>query len=278
MSRHGADMHLVFSHGNGFPAGTYRVLMEAWAQAGWRVSAVEKFGHDPRWPVSSNWPRLRDELIHHIDALAASGPVVLVGHSLGGFLSLLAACKRPDLARAVVLLDSPVIGGWRAHSVHVAKLTRLMERVSPAKIALRRRQHWPSRDDMQQHFAAKHTFARWDPRVLADYARAGVQPVQNGTGVELAFNRRVEARIYNTLPHHLPALLKRHPPRCPVGLIAGTQSAEVRQVGLAASRALVRDNLRWIEGSHLYPMERPDETAAAALGLIDDLLHRSTAG
>lgn len=259
--------HLVFSHGNGFPAGTYSVLMDAWRAAGWTVSAVERFGHDPQWPVSSNWPRLRDQLVAHIEAQAAPGPVVLVGHSLGGFLSLLAACKRPDLARAVVLLDSPIIGGWRAHSIHMAKLTRLIQRVSPAKVALRRRQHWPDREAMRAHFAAKHVFARWDPRVLDAYTQAGAVPAPEG-GITLAFERQVEARIYNTLPHHLPALLHRHPPRCPVTLIAGRQSTEVRQVGLAASRALVRERLHWLDGTHLFPMERPDETATRVLDLI----------
>ena len=33
---------LVFSHANGFPAGTYRVLFEAWRAAGWRVVALPK--------------------------------------------------------------------------------------------------------------------------------------------------------------------------------------------------------------------------------------------
>ena len=47
---------IVFSHANGFPAGTYRVLFEAWRAAGHAVHAVEKFGHDPAWPVTSNWP------------------------------------------------------------------------------------------------------------------------------------------------------------------------------------------------------------------------------
>ena len=35
---------IVFAHANGFPAGTYRVLFDAWRAAGWRVCAVDKFG------------------------------------------------------------------------------------------------------------------------------------------------------------------------------------------------------------------------------------------
>ena len=254
---------IVFSHANGFPAGTYRTLFEHWRAAGWRVDAVEKYGHDPRWPVSNNWLRLRDQLIDHIESLQLGAPAVLVGHSLGGFVSLLAACRRPDLARAVVLLDSPVISGWRAHSVRLAKLTRLMHRISPGQVSARRRQHWASVEDCRAHFAAKPVFARWDAAVLADYVNAGTTATPEG--VQLAFDRQVETHIYNTLPHHFPTVLRRHPPQCPVAFIGGRQSVEVRQVGLAATRALTHGQIHWIEGGHLFPMERPGETAAALL-------------
>lgn len=58
---------IVFSHANGFPAGTYRVLFEAWRQAGHHVLALPRFGHDPAYPVASNWRPTRDELIHFIE-------------------------------------------------------------------------------------------------------------------------------------------------------------------------------------------------------------------
>ncbi|MGL6109478.1 MAG: alpha/beta hydrolase [Rubrivivax sp.] len=74
---------IVFAHANGFPAGTYRVLFQRWRQAGYQVLAPDKFGHDPRFAVSNNWPQLRDQLIHFIDSECAA-PVHLVGHSLGG--------------------------------------------------------------------------------------------------------------------------------------------------------------------------------------------------
>ena len=261
---------LVFSHGNSFPAGTYAQLFAAWRAAGWRVEALDKFGHDPRYPVTSNWPRLRDQLIHFVDGLhiGTDTPVVLVGHSLGGFLSLKAALKRPDLARAVVLLDSPILTGWKAHSVQVAKATRLIQRISPGKVAVRRRHQWASMDEARAHFAAKHVFARWDPRCLEDYLHAGLEPAPQG-GLQLAFDRRVEAHIYNTLAHNLGGALRRHPPQCPVAFLAGTQSREVRQVGLAATRALVRERFAWIEGTHLFALEKPEETAAQVLAMLD---------
>lgn len=266
---------LVFSHANGFPAGTYRVLFEAWRAAGWQVLALPKFGHDVRFPVTSSWPRVRDELLAFIDEHAPRQRVCLVGHSLGGYLSLLAASRRPGLARAIVLLDSPLLGGWKAHSVHVFKLTGAIRRVSPGRVSQRRRERWPSAEAALAHFQSKRTFAVWDPRVLADYVAAGTEPDPDdpsGHGVRLAFHRDVETRFYNTLPHNLAATLGRHPVGCPVAYVAGTRSAEGRTVGLATTRALTHGRIRWLEGSHLVPMERPDLTAATVLELLGEML------
>jgi pimeloyl-ACP methyl ester carboxylesterase len=252
---------LVFCHANGFPAGSYRQLFARWRAAGWHVLAPERFGHDPRYPVTSNWPQLRDELLDFVRIRTAGRPAMLVGHSLGGYLALLAACRRPEIAAGVLLLDSPIVGGWRAHSIQVMKATGLIGRVSPGKVSRTRRAHWPSAAAAQAHFAAKPAFARWASGVLADYIAAGTEPAPEG-GVRLAFRREVETRIYDTLPHHFDRVLHRHPPACPVRFIGGTQSAELRQVGLAATRAVTRDRLRWLDGGHLFPMEHPDETAA----------------
>jgi hypothetical protein len=53
---------IVFSHGNSFPACTYRVMLDAVRARGFRVEAIDKFGHDPRYPVTDNWPHLVQQL------------------------------------------------------------------------------------------------------------------------------------------------------------------------------------------------------------------------
>lgn len=262
---------IVFSHANGFPAGTYRVLFDAWRAAGYRVCAVDKFGHDPRFPVTSNWPHLRDQLIECI-VREARAPSFLVGHSLGGYLSLLAASRRPDLARGVLLLDSPILGGMISQTMRFAKATGLVKRLSPGHVSRRRREHWPTADAAHAHFAAKPAFARWAPEVLRDYIARGMQAAgeTQDTGYSLAFRREIETRIYNTLPHHLTALLRRHPLRCPLAFIGGTNSIENRQVGLRTTRALTHGRMSFIDGSHLFPFERPQETAAQVLNWLNE--------
>ncbi len=264
---------IAFSHANGFPAGTYRQHFEIWRAAGYRVISVDRYGHDPAYPVSNNWPRLREQLTDFIRREAPGEKVHLVGHSLGGFLSLLAACKRPELAQGLVLIDSPVLTGWKAHSVKVMKAGRLIHRFSPGRVSARRRWQWPSAEAALAHFQAKHNFARWDPAVLQDYIHAGTEPDPSGDtpgAVRLAFHREVETRIYNTLADNLGRVLHAYPPKCPVTYLAGTRSSEGRQVGLAATKALTHGRLRWMEGSHLFPMEKPVETAQAVLDAIEE--------
>jgi pimeloyl-ACP methyl ester carboxylesterase len=256
---------LVFSHGNGFPAGTYGALFEVWKAAGLRVEAVERFGHDPRFPVTTNWPHLRDQLLTFVEELHA-GPVWLVGHSLGGLLSLMAACWKPRLVRGIVLLDSPVVTGWRAHSLRVIKASGLIGRVSPGRYTRNRRQQWDSREAVMTHFSRRGSFARWAPQVLADYVEHGFIPAEGG--VRLAFDRDIETRIYNTLPHNLDRMLRRHPLQCAMGFIAGSRSTEMRQGGVGTSRRLAGPYFQTIEGTHLFPMERPGETAQRVLDLL----------
>lgn len=260
---------IVFSHANGFPAGTYRVIFEAWRAAGHTVHALEKFGHDPRFPVTSNWPNLRDQLIHFIDR-EVSGPAILVGHSLGGYLSLMAAARRPDLACGVVLLDSPVLSGWKARALQLAKATGLGERFSPGAISKRRRQHWPSEQAAYEHFAAKPAFARWAPGVLRDYIACGTEP--HLAEQRLSFERNAETAIYNALPHQLDRSLRAHPLQCRLAFVRGSESVEVRMVGMAASTRLAQGRVTSLPGGHLFPFERPIETAAEVLRLIPTLL------
>lgn len=254
---------LVFSHGNSFPAGTYSVLFERLRARGLDVSAVERFGHDPRYPVTSNWPHLVQQLADFTAQRVqeVGGPVYLVGHSLGGILSVMTAALHPELARGVVMLDSPLVSGWRATTVGMAKRTQVVGSVSPGRVSRQRRMSWASTQEALEHFGKKKAFARWQPQVLQDYVTHGLRD-EDGRRV-LAFDRAVETDIYNTVPHNLVSLLRKHPLRCPAMFIGGRASVEMRQVGTALMQRVTGGRIMMLDGSHLFPMEQPQTTAAA---------------
>ncbi|MEQ1804652.1 MAG: alpha/beta hydrolase [Burkholderiaceae bacterium] len=253
---------MVFAHANGFPAGTYARLFAHWREAGWRVVALPKFGHDPRYPVTSNWPHLRDQLLHFIDSESAT-PAYLVGHSLGGYLSVLAAARRPQGVLGIVLLDSPLLPTWMARTVQFAKALRIGERFSPGHVSKRRREVWPSVAAARTHFAAKSAFARWAPGVLDDYLACGLEDCPQGQ--HLSFSRQIETTIYNTLPHHLSRLLRTHPLRCPVAFVGGTESAELERVGIRVVKRITHSRITMLPGTHLFPLEQPQAAAQAVL-------------
>ena len=79
----------------------------------------------------------------------------------------------------------------------------------------------------------------------------------------LSFDREIETAIYNSLPDKLASLLKRKPLKCPAAFIGGTHSAEMRQAGAELTHQVVKGRVMMLDGSHLFPMEKPLATAAA---------------
>lgn len=179
------------------------------------MCAVDQFGHDPRYPVTSNWPHLVQQLADF------AGPEATRHPQLGG-----------DPVKGVSLIDAPMPGGWRARTLALGKRTQLMGSVSPCKVSRRRRNSWPSEAAALAHFASKKAFSRWDPQVLRHYVAHGTHDVPQGSGTQrmLRFDRDVETAIYNTLPHNLDRLLRRHPLQCPIAFMGGTKSQEMKQV------------------------------------------------
>ena len=252
------------------------MLLDSLRSRGFEVDAIEKFGHDPKYPVTDNWPQLVQQLADFAQQRAdrAGGPVFLVGHSLGGFLSLMCAALHPALARGVVLLDSPLIGGWRANTLNLVKRTPLMKSISPGAISRKRRNSWVHRDAVFEHFRGKKAFAKWDEQVLRDYIDHGTfdGDSHGDDRRELSFDRDIETAIYDTVPHNLGALLRRHPLRCKAAFVGGRQSVEMKRVGMSMTEQVTRGRIAMLDGSHLFPMEKPLATAAAVEAALRNLL------
>ena len=229
--------------------------MFSYLESGFDIRYVDTIGHDPRHPVTDGWPHLVSELIEHVERHGE--PVLGVGHSLGGYLTALAALKRPALFRAIILLDSPILDRWKGAVFRVVKRFGLADRVTPAGITRDRRAVWASSNEAYAHFRNKRAFRDFDAECLRDYVTLGMRPAPEG--VRLAFDPSIEYRIYRAFPHtlarELPAL------HVPAGFICGRESEDAWQVGLATTRRHFR--VARVEGSHLFPFEHPEAAARA---------------
>jgi pimeloyl-ACP methyl ester carboxylesterase len=206
--------------------------------------------------VSDGWPNLVAELIDHITATYRE-PVIAAGHSLGGFLTLRAAAQRPDLFRAIIIMDSPIPKRWSGTALQMVKHLGLVDRVTPAGVTRERRSEWASAEEAIEHFRSKRNFRHFDPDCLRDYVTLGMR--RDGGAVRLGFDPATEYEIYRTIPHDLVRDLSAL--AVPAGFVCGEDSSEMRRPGLVDLRRHFR--VARVPGGHLFPFEHPAQAAAA---------------
>jgi len=230
----------------------------------YRLSWIEAIGTDARYPPTEGWPHLVEQLIENLESIKE--PVFAVGHSLGGYLTYLAAVRRPELFNAIVLLDAPIIGAFRGTMLGATKTLGIVDRVTPAGATRDRRSHWASRSQAKAHFRTRRLFRDFAPECLEDYLRHGL--AEDGAGsFRLRIDPLVEYQIYRTIPHDMMRHLRGL--RVPAGFIGGAHSDVVRRLGLAGMRP--KFAMRKVPGGHLFPFEHPREAAAAVEELFEQL-------
>jgi pimeloyl-ACP methyl ester carboxylesterase len=98
---------IVFVHGLGSSSATWAACMQILGDRH-EVIAVDLLGHGASPVPVEPEAYTRDLALSDLDDVLASldGPAVLVGHSLGGYLSLAHAVTRPGVARAIVVVNT----------------------------------------------------------------------------------------------------------------------------------------------------------------------------
>jgi pimeloyl-ACP methyl ester carboxylesterase len=260
---------LHFAHANGIPTATYKPLLDHLSQY-YQVSSIAMLGHDPKYPVTNNWVHLQKQLIHSIET-QNSGPVIGVGHSLGGALTLMAAVERPDLFKAVVILDVPTFSRLESLLVLTAKALGLMDSITPAKKSRTRRTHWPDRETAKQYFESRRLFSNFHPDCLQNYVDHALVTVDEE--VTLAYDLDVELAVYRTIPHKM--VLGRNSLKVAMGVLVGKSTDTVRKNQYLRMKNRVGFTGKRVEGSHMFPLEFPIETAKNIHLMATQLVARS---
>ncbi|MEM9821677.1 MAG: alpha/beta hydrolase [Bacteroidota bacterium] len=261
----GTDLH--FAHANGFPPMVYRQFIQA-LLGQHSVLAVK---HRPLWPGQHHsqlrdWSQIADDLIRFLDQQGLKNTIGM-GHSLGGTASIIAAIKRPDLFRQLVLID-PVV--FPAPFLLLNKLLPIAWRkkiVPPAKIALRRKDQWESKEAVYKSWRKKRVFSRLSDQVLADLVEYAIVPDSTKNGVTLAYTKHWEAQVYITAPYLFHQIKKL---KIPMIVVRG-QHTDVIFEKLWANWKVAQAHNHFIDfqdAGHLVPLEHPKTLAEALLPLI----------
>lgn len=257
---------LYFAHGNGFPAQCYSQLLKQ-LSIWYDCFYIDMIGHNPLFPVTENWHLLVNELLDDIQSKVKQ-PVIAVGHSLGGVLSFFAAIEQPHLFKAVIMIDSPLLGRFKSNMLKLAKIMKVIDRVTPALRTRSRREHWRTKDELITYLKSRDLFKTFTTKCLQDYIDYGCELTT--TGYKLRFDRHIEYLIYRTIPHILHEYKGKL--QVPAGLIFGEKSTVVTQRDAQYMRTHYNISSAQLPGTHMLPMEFPEEVANTINKLLNSML------
>jgi pimeloyl-ACP methyl ester carboxylesterase len=259
-----------FSHATGLCAGTYTPLAER-LRPHLRIFGMDDRGHGrTRAPANpqnlKNWDIFVDDLERFVENLGA--PVIAMGHSRGATVSLLLAVKRPELIRALVLIDPTILPFSWMWWWYLAKLTGLARFVPIVATAARRKRVWPDHASILEAYRSKTVFRTWQDGFLDAYIQDGTEKTGNGA-VRLCCHPLWESNCFAVCPHdvwrYIPRLQK------PALVLYGAAS----DIFLASAAKRFRTKvpeaaLRCFEETgHFVPMERPKQTAEVIFDFLD---------
>ena len=252
---------ILLVHATGFHARCWRAVVEA--LPGRRIVAPDmpSHGESGRKTPPYDWIHFGEDLLGVVEALGLRR-VLGVGHSMGGHAVVVAAAKAPERFRGLMLLD-PVIVAPEVGALVAGGVT------AEAHPIRKRRNRWESPQEMFDAFQGRQPYAAWDPRVLMDYCRYGLEAAEGG-GYVLACPPDLEAEVYaGAGTGDIYALLARV--RMPVEIIRARArrpgdslfdfSCSPTWDGLAAQFPDASDE-QLADCSHFIPMERPGWLAA----------------
>ena len=258
-----------FSHATGLCAGVYTPLAQK-LRPHLNMIGMDDRGHGnteaPADPKNlKNWDIFVDDLARFFDHLNES--VIAIGHSRGATVSLLLAIKRPDLIRALVLIDPTILPFSWMWWWYLAKKTGAARRVPIVATAAKRKYIWPNRQAILSSFRNKAVFRSWQKGFLEAYIEGGTEETEDGQ-IRLCCAPAWESRCFAVCPHdvwrHIPRLMQ------PTLVLYGAASDTFLSPAANRFRAKVPSaSMVPLEGTgHFVPMDRPDDTTEIIVAFL----------
>lgn len=277
---------LHFVHANGFPSLTYTPLFEHWERV-FTVEFIALFGTDTTYPPDNHWQSLTHQVLDNIDKICKKHSVphvVAVGHSVGAVTTLQACTIDPTNISQIIALDPSLLMGKNSFITQCAKIAdhalhRLpkcqhyfMDKISPAGKSKHRKETFDSREIAHDSLRPKGLFKVFDENTFKLYIEHGFLP-KDGK-VSLAIPKAVEVAIFRTMPSLYWA--KSLTLFRPTTLIAGQDSyfTHIGSYHKVANKWGI--DVIYTNGTHMFPLEYPNEVAKLVLKTICQQIHLKT--
>lgn len=256
---------IYFAHANAYPPASYQAIVDGLRQQAPVISYLQRplWPHPPDLSSVKSWHDFADDVIGFFEQEKMSN-VMAVGHSMGAVSAFLAATKRPDLFKALVMIE-PVV-----FSRGFCWLNRILPRfirhqVPMIKKTLNRPNQWPSLQAAFDFHRRTRAFKRVNDKQLWQFINAGVKADDNGT-FQLVFDKHWEAHIYQTVTPFRKQLLQS---TLPVLALRGAETDTIPATFWQRWHSNKNHQLIEIpDSSHLLPLERPDKVLAHVLPFV----------
>ncbi len=256
-----------FAHANGVPSKVYTKLFDLLKDE-YDVIYVPLLGPDRRYPIAQGWNELADQVVDSIVQQAQGRKVIGLGHSLGAVTTLKAAYKRPELFEQVIMLDPPLIVGKAAFAMFMAKIfkPKLIDKITPASLSLKRRDHWDSREQAAELLRPKGFYQHFDQDCFQAYIDYALTEDATRGGVELTISKYDEVEIFRTNSDSM--WLPMPNPPVPSHLIIGDESPFFKQKFPQIIQKKLAIPFSVTSGGHMFPLEHPVKTVELVKKLI----------
>ncbi|SEL54232.1 Pimeloyl-ACP methyl ester carboxylesterase [Colwellia chukchiensis] len=264
-------IHLL--HGTGFCAMTL-AAMASQMPTDWSIWLTDIPGHGGSTQPSTkmpNWQKMANRIadaIYQQANVREQGPLIGIGHSMGGVLTLMAAAKYPDLFSKIILLDPVLFQTEIIVAQQLMRATGAWRQRALVKSVANRTASWPSLAEMKTDIASKGFYKPWHQQAIEDYCQYASHNNNQG-GVSLNCDPSWEASIFGSYPKGLWRAV--HKINMPVEILVANKTYFF--IPKAVKRAAkFNHNIQWqnFGDHHCFPMEQPIETAALITTLLSD--------
>ena len=258
-----------FIAGNGFVPGAYNALFDQFPKASIQSPLLRPLWDSQQDVYLPSWTLFVDDLEDYIQV---KRPKVVIGHSIGASLWLLAAQKFNIHFDKVILIEPVVFPKYYIWLYECLKLFKVHRRVHPMiKKTLNRQRRFESKQQIVDRFSSKALFFRFSEPVLDDFISACFE--YKNSGYELVFSPEWEAEIYDKMTLSINDIWKSLGTVVGDVLLLKAQYSDVITTGVYRRLLTSYDHIKCIEiadTSHLLPFEQPAYVAKVVNSFIND--------